>query len=129
MIVGSPRRRIFKNQILAKILRFPLRAVTVQMFHCLFSVFVDQIKEVRTGKNTEVLRNKDIAGIYPDECAFSIIYGESFDSLDLIANTPDEANIWATGLTCLISGRSNKQDKCKCLWNSIKIKDVYIYIN
>ncbi len=62
------------------------------------------------GKNTDVLRNKDIAGHYPDECAFSIIYGDTFDTMDLIANTPDEANIWVTGLTCLVSGR-NKNGK------------------
>lgn len=68
---------------------------------------MEQIKEVRVGKNTEVLRNKDIAGHYPDECAFSIIYGDNFESMDLIANTPDEASIWVTGLTCLISGKKN----------------------
>ncbi|XP_074659956.1 inactive phospholipase C-like protein 2 [Tubulanus polymorphus] len=69
---------------------------------------LEQIKEIRSGKNTDVLRNPDIAGIYPDECAFSIIYGDGFDSLDLIANTPDEANIWVTGLTCLLSGKHNR---------------------
>ena len=70
------------------------------------TVPVDQIKEIRVGKNTDVLRNKDIAGHYPDECAFSIIYSETFDSMDLIANSPDEVHIWVTGLTCLISGRN-----------------------
>lgn len=73
--------------------------------HHLVTVPVDQIKEVRVGKNTEVLRNKDIAGHYPDECAFSVIYGDSFETLDLVANSPDEVNIWVTGLTCLISGK------------------------
>ena len=75
---------------------------------------VEQIKEVRVGKNTDVLRNKEIAGIYPDECAFSVIYGDNFESLDLIANSPDEANIWVTGLTCLISGRNKK-----CKYNTV----------
>ncbi|KAK2155784.1 hypothetical protein LSH36_231g00005 [Paralvinella palmiformis] len=74
----------------------------------IFSVPVHQIKEVRVGKNTDILRNKDIAGHYPDECAFSIIYGDEFETMDLIANTPDEMNIWVTGLTCLLSGRLNK---------------------
>ena len=69
------------------------------------AVPINQIKEIRPGKNTDVLRNKDIAGPYPDECAFSIIYGESFDTMDLIANSPDEANIWVAGLTCLVSGK------------------------
>ena len=74
----------------------------------IFSVPVNQIKEVRVGKNTDILRNKDVAGHYPDECAFSIIYGDEFETMDLIANSPDEMNIWVTGLTCLLSGRLNK---------------------
>ena len=68
------------------------------------SVAINQIKEIRPGKTTDVLRNRDVAGHYPDECAFSIIYGEGFETMDLIANTADEANIWVAGLTCLISG-------------------------
>ena len=75
-------------------------------FIIFFPVPISQIKEVRVGKNTDVLRNKDIAGHYPDECAFSIIYGDNFETMDLIANSPDEANIWVTGITCLISGRN-----------------------
>ena len=66
-------------------------------------VSVASVKEVRSGKTTDALKNKDIAGIYPDECAFSIVFGDNFESMDLIANTPDEANIWVTGLTCLIN--------------------------
>ena len=71
-------------------------------------VAIDQIKEVRNGKNTDVLRNQDVAGHYPEECAFSIIYGDNYETMDLIANTPDEANIWVTGLTCLVSGINRK---------------------
>ncbi|XP_077861645.1 inactive phospholipase C-like protein 2 [Saccoglossus kowalevskii] len=67
-------------------------------------ISIDQIKEVRVGKNTETLRNREIAGDFSEDCAFSIIYGDNYDSLDLVANTPDEANIWVTGLTCLIGG-------------------------
>ena len=70
---------------------------------CLLTVAISEIKEVRVGKNTDVLRRKEIDGNYANECAFSIIYGEQFDSMDLIASSPDEANIWVTGLTCLIS--------------------------
>ena len=51
---------------------------------------------------------RDVAGHYPDECAFSIIYSDSYDTMDLIANTPDEVNIWVTGLTCLISGKNSE---------------------
>lgn len=78
----------------------------------LFSVPVGSIKEVRSGKTTEALKNKEIAGIYPDECAFSIVFGDNFESMDLIANTPDEANIWVTGLTCLINTHTTGSMTC-----------------
>ena len=38
---------------------------------------------------------------------FSIIYtngNNENDSLDLVASSADEANIWVTGLSCLIAG-------------------------
>ena len=69
------------------------------------------------GKNTDVLRSKDIGEHYAQECAFSIIYSEQFESMDLIANTPDEANIWVTGLTCLINknkGGKLTLSRCRC---------------
>ena len=72
------------------------------------AVAVSSIKEVRQGKTTDALRNKEIAGMYPDECAFSIIFGDDFESLDLIANTPDEANIWVTGMTCLVNANTKQ---------------------
>ncbi|CAD5213613.1 unnamed protein product [Bursaphelenchus okinawaensis] len=70
---------------------------------------VDSIKEVRTGRNTELLRatensNSDLQ----DECAFSIIYGPQYECLDLIALSPDDANIWVTGLMALTT--SQKQE-------------------
>ncbi|XP_064601802.1 inactive phospholipase C-like protein 2 [Liolophura sinensis] len=73
-------------------------------------ISISSIKEVRIGKTTEALKNKEIAGVYPDECAFSIIFGDTYDSMDLIATTPDEANIWVSGLTCLLNA-SNKLKK------------------
>ena len=72
------------------------------------AVPIDQIKEVRLGKNTDVLRNKEIEGCYQEACVFSIIFGDNFESLDLVANCADEANIWVTGLTCLITGKFKK---------------------
>ena len=91
------------------------------MKHCVFSsilVSVASVKEVRSGKTTDALKNKDIAGIYPDECAFSIVFGDNFESMDLIANTPDEANIWVTGLTCLIN-TSAKATTCTYMKRAI----------
>lgn len=64
---------------------------------------VKSIKEVRTGKNTETFRTNGISDQISEDCAFSIIYGENYESLDLVANSADVANIWVTGLRYLIS--------------------------
>lgn len=64
---------------------------------------VKSIKEVRTGKNTDTFRTNGIYDQISEDCAFSVIYGENYESLDLVANTADVANIWITGLRYLIS--------------------------
>ncbi|KAM9387978.1 inactive phospholipase C-like protein 2 [Phaethornis superciliosus] len=64
---------------------------------------IKSIKEVRTGKNTDIFRSNGIYDQISEDCAFSIIYGENYESLDLVANTADVANIWVTGLRYLIS--------------------------
>ncbi|KAI6241512.1 Phospholipase C and C2 calcium-dependent membrane targeting domain containing protein [Aphelenchoides fujianensis] len=46
-----------------------------------------------------------VDSIKEDECAFSIIYGATYECLDLIALTPDDANIWVTGLMALTSAQ------------------------
>lgn len=38
-----------------------------------------------------------------EDCVFSIIFGDDFESLDLMASSPEEANIWVTGINFLIS--------------------------
>ncbi|TPP50535.1 Phosphoinositide phospholipase C [Fasciola gigantica] len=35
---------------------------------------------------------------------FTINHGPEFETLELLANTPEEANIWVTGLKCLMTG-------------------------
>ncbi|XP_064907554.1 inactive phospholipase C-like protein 2 isoform X2 [Columba livia] len=64
---------------------------------------IKSIKEVRTGKNTDIFRSNGIYDQISEDCAFSIIYGENYESLDLVANSADVANIWVTGLRYLIS--------------------------
>lgn len=61
------------------------------------------IREVRTGKSTDTFRHNGPAEQLPEEAAFSIIYGDEYQSLDLVALSPDVANIWVTGLRYLIS--------------------------
>uniref|UniRef100_A0A3B5KMK3 Phosphoinositide phospholipase C n=1 Tax=Takifugu rubripes TaxID=31033 RepID=A0A3B5KMK3_TAKRU len=64
---------------------------------------VKSIKEVRTGKNTDTFRTNGTYDQISEDCAFSIIFGENYESLDLVANSADVANIWVTGLRYLIS--------------------------
>ncbi|MFT7805365.1 inactive phospholipase C-like protein 2-like [Arapaima gigas] len=64
---------------------------------------IKSIKEVRTGKNTDIFRANGLYEQISEDCAFSVIYGESYESLDLVANSADVANIWVTGLRYLIS--------------------------
>ena len=69
---------------------------------------IKTIKEIRSGKNTEVMKYKEIASQYSEDCIFSIIHGDEFETLDLIALSPEEANIWVTGLNFLMGA-----SKCK----------------
>lgn len=75
---------------------------------CLDLVPIDAITEVRLGKTTERLR--EYAQPFENESVFSIIYANGShdnESLDLVASNADEANIWVTGLSCLIAGCGN----------------------
>ena len=83
---------------------------------CLSSIFlfildlvtIDSIKEIRLGKTTERLR--EYAQQFENESLFSIIYTDEnndYTSLDLVASSADETNIWVTGLSCLIAGHGN----------------------
>lgn len=72
------------------------------------SVTIDSIKEVRLGKTTERLR--ECAHQFQNEALFSIIYTNGtneISALDLVASSVDEANIWVTGLSCLIAGHGS----------------------
>ncbi|VDO91075.1 unnamed protein product [Haemonchus placei] len=67
-------------------------------------IAIEDIREIRVGKNTEQLRHSDANfGELQDECLFSIIYGDDYETLDLVASCADDANIWVTGLMALTS--------------------------
>ncbi|WKY00463.1 hypothetical protein Q1695_014928 [Nippostrongylus brasiliensis] len=67
-------------------------------------IAIDHIREVRVGKNTEQLRQSDANfSDLQDECLFSVIYGDDYETLDLVASCADDANIWVTGLMALTS--------------------------
>uniref|UniRef100_A0A3B5KUL8 Phosphoinositide phospholipase C n=1 Tax=Xiphophorus couchianus TaxID=32473 RepID=A0A3B5KUL8_9TELE len=86
-------------------------------------IFLDSIREVRTGRNTETFRTSGVYEQISEDCAFSIIYGEMYESLDLVANSAEVANIWVTGLRYLMQyGRhaldilANSQDSLRLRW-------------
>ncbi|KAJ1187393.1 hypothetical protein NDU88_004169 [Pleurodeles waltl] len=64
---------------------------------------ISAIKEIRLGKNTETFRSNGLADQICEDCAFSILHGDSFEPLDLVANSADVANIWVSGLRYLVS--------------------------
>eukprot|EP00062_Callorhinchus_milii_P027245 gi/632990308/ref/XP_007884109.1/ PREDICTED: inactive phospholipase C-like protein 2 [Callorhinchus milii] len=64
---------------------------------------IKSIKEVRLGKKTPVLRSNGISEQFAEECAFSVIYGENYESLDLVAGSADTVNTWVMGLRYLVS--------------------------
>lgn len=84
---------------------FPIYHLPLLLFFSiLILVTIDSIKEIRLGKTTERLR--EYAHQFQDESIFSIIYTNGSHenvSLDLVASSADEANIWVTGLSCLIA--------------------------
>ncbi|XP_064185692.1 inactive phospholipase C-like protein 1 [Anguilla rostrata] len=61
------------------------------------------IREVRAGKSTDTFRHHGPAEHLAEEAAFSVIHGEGYESLDLVALSADVANIWVTGLRFLLS--------------------------
>uniref|UniRef100_H3BZL2 Phosphoinositide phospholipase C n=1 Tax=Tetraodon nigroviridis TaxID=99883 RepID=H3BZL2_TETNG len=65
---------------------------------------VSSVREVRTGKSTETfLHNGLPSEQLAEEAAFSIIHGDDYQSLDLVAFSADVANIWVTGLRYLLA--------------------------
>uniref|UniRef100_A0A668AY50 Phosphoinositide phospholipase C n=1 Tax=Myripristis murdjan TaxID=586833 RepID=A0A668AY50_9TELE len=70
---------------------------------------MSSIREVRTGKSTETfLHNGPLSDHLAEEAAFSIIHGDDYQSLDLVALSADVANIWVTGLRYLIGSPGSK---------------------
>ncbi|XP_018596166.1 inactive phospholipase C-like protein 2 [Scleropages formosus] len=81
---------------------------------------IKSIKEVRTGKNTDIFRTNGLYEQISEDCAFSVIYGESYDSLDLVANSADVANIWVTGLRYLISYGKHTLNMIETSWDNLR---------
>lgn len=66
--------------------------------HRILNRWVPVSFQLRTGRNTETFRTSGVYDQISEDCAFSIIYGEGYESLDLVANSAEVANVWVTGL-------------------------------
>uniref|UniRef100_A0A4W3K3S1 Phosphoinositide phospholipase C n=2 Tax=Callorhinchus milii TaxID=7868 RepID=A0A4W3K3S1_CALMI len=90
---------------------------------------IKSIKEVRVGKNTDIFRTNTVYDQISEDCAFSIIYGDNYESLDLVANSADIANIWVTGLRYLISYGKHTLDMIESRHDSMRtswLSDIFV---
>ncbi|KAM9384294.1 inactive phospholipase C-like protein 2 [Pholidichthys leucotaenia] len=79
------------------------------------------IREVRTGRNTETFRTSGVYEQISEDCAFSIIYGDIYESLDLVANSSEVANIWVTGLRYLMQYGKHALDMLASSQDSLRL--------
>ncbi|XP_023142871.2 inactive phospholipase C-like protein 2 [Amphiprion ocellaris] len=79
------------------------------------------IREVRTGRNTETFRTSGVYEQISEDCAFSIIYGDIYESLDLVANSAEVANIWVTGLRYLMQYGKHALDMLASSQDSLRL--------
>ncbi|XP_021428249.2 inactive phospholipase C-like protein 2 isoform X1 [Oncorhynchus mykiss] len=84
-------------------------------------IAVSSIREVRTGRNTETFRTNSIYDQISEDCAFSIIYGETYEALDLVANSAEVANVWVTGLRYLILYGKHAMDMIASSEDSLRL--------
>uniref|UniRef100_A0A8C5DZQ9 Phosphoinositide phospholipase C n=1 Tax=Gouania willdenowi TaxID=441366 RepID=A0A8C5DZQ9_GOUWI len=79
------------------------------------------IREIRTGRNTETFRTSGVYDQISEDSAFSIIYGEVYESLDLVANSAEVANIWVTGLRYLMQYGKHALDMLASSQDSLRL--------
>nr|XP_046183023.1 inactive phospholipase C-like protein 2 [Oncorhynchus gorbuscha] len=84
-------------------------------------IAVPSIREVRTGRNTETFKTNGIYDQISEDCAFSIIYGETYEALDLVANSAEVANVWVTGLRYLILYGKHAMDMIASSEDSLRL--------
>ncbi|KAK6327798.1 hypothetical protein J4Q44_G00034440 [Coregonus suidteri] len=84
-------------------------------------IAVPSIREVRTGRNTETFRTNGVYDQISEDCAFSVIYGETYEALDLVANSAEVANVWVTGLRYLILYGKHAMDMIASSEDSLRL--------
>ncbi|KAG7500681.1 inactive phospholipase C 2 [Solea senegalensis] len=84
-------------------------------------ISLSSIREVRTGRNTETFRTSGVYEQISEDCAFSIIYGDLYENLDLVANSAEVANIWVTGLRYLMQYGKHALDMLSSSQDSLRL--------
>ncbi|KAK6324110.1 hypothetical protein J4Q44_G00064490 [Coregonus suidteri] len=84
-------------------------------------IAVPSIREVRTGRNTETFRTNGVYDQISEDCAFSVIYGETYEALDLVAYSAEVANVWVTGLRYLILYGKHAMDMMASSEDSLRL--------
>uniref|UniRef100_A0AAV2KP61 Phosphoinositide phospholipase C n=1 Tax=Knipowitschia caucasica TaxID=637954 RepID=A0AAV2KP61_KNICA len=84
-------------------------------------ISLDSVREVRTGRNTETFRCSGMYDHISEDCAFSLIYGELYTSLDLVAHSAEVANIWVTGLRYLVQHGQRALDMLAHSQDSLRV--------
>ncbi|KAM6958877.1 inactive phospholipase C-like protein 2 [Aplochiton taeniatus] len=84
-------------------------------------ISVPSIREVRTGRNTETFRTSGVYDQISEDCAFSIIFGEMYETLDLVANCAEVANVWVTGLRYMMQNGKHTLDMLASSQDSLRL--------
>ena len=73
---------------------------------------LSDVKFVKVGQLTPAFRRAKNVAQY-ESLSFSLVYGDDFDTLDLIAHNAQDFEIWVTGLSSLVSGA---YDRLVCMY-------------
>lgn len=63
-------------------------------------VLISEIKEVLKGQETQVFRKFQQAAL--EKASFSVVFGHDYKSLDLVAKSTDECDLWVLGIKQLV---------------------------
>ena len=94
------------------------------LFPSCFSVNIKNIREIREGALTDTFKKHlaSTAGHHPAHC-FSVIHGTSWESLDIVAGSLEEAKAWVSGLRFLMEKAQEETAK------SDQLRDSYPLLN
>lgn len=81
------------------------------VFSDIFAVSVRDVEAVREGHQSEVLHS--LAHEFAADCCFTLVFRGRRSNLDLVAETPEEAQAWIQGLRALIKNMESMDEQEK----------------